>query len=179
MGALQTLETKLDEVLGDKAPFKLPANARKTIVEYLPWINLVLGVLTLWTAWALWHWAHVANSLIDYVNTLSKTYGGAQLSAHRLTAAIWLGIIVLVVEGLLFVAAFNGTKDRKKSGWDLLFYASLVNVVYGVVIAFSDYGGVGRLITTLISSVIGLYFLFQIRSYYTGRQSASQTTKSD
>ncbi len=172
MGALQPLESKLDELLGKKSPVQLPDNARKTIVEYLPWINLVLGVLTLWTAWALWHWAHLANALVDYVNSLNQAYGGTAVVTHRLTGVIWLGLVVLVVEGLLFVAAFPGTRDRKKSGWDLLFYASLVNIVYGVVILFSDYGGVGRLITTLLGSVIGLYFLFQIRSYYTGRKSA-------
>ncbi len=173
MAALAQLEAKLEEVLGKKAPVQLPDNTRKTLVEYLPWINLVLGVLAFLTARALWHWAHLANALIDYVNNLNQAYGAAQVSTHRLTTVVWLGIVVLVIEGLLFIAAFPGTRDRKKSGWDLLFYAALVNVVYGVVILFSDYGGVGRLITTLLSSGLGLYFLFQIRSYYIGRKAVN------
>ena len=175
MAVLQTIETRLDEILGKKAPVQLPDNARRTLVEYLPWINLLLGVLTLWTAWVLWHWAHVANVLVDYVNSLNQAYGVAPVATRRLTAVVWLGIIVLLVEGLLFIAAFPGTRDRKKSGWDLLFYAALVNIAYGVVMLFSDYGGVGRLLGTLLSSVVGLYFLFQIRSYYTGRKAVSST----
>lgn len=178
MRALTTLENKLDELLNKKAPVQIPESGRKTIVEYLPWVNLALGILTLATAWALWHWAHLANTFVDLTNTLSKTLGEEPVSVQRLTLVVWLGLIVLVVEGALFIAAFPATRNRQKSGWDLLFYAALVNMVYGVVILFSDYGGFGRLVMTLISTVIGLYFLFQIRGYYTGRRSASSANQS-
>ncbi len=71
---------------------------------------------------------------------------------------------------MIYIAAFPGTKARKKSGWDLLFYALLINVVYGIVVAFTDYGGFGSLIGSLVGSAIGAYFLFQIRvSYSTGK----------
>lgn len=167
MGSLQTLENNLNDIFGKKAP-PLPRGGKKALVEYLPWINLVLGLLALYTVYVLWHWAHVANSLINYANTLSATYGGPAVApANRLSFGIWLGLIVLAVEALLYIAAFPGTRDRKKSGWNLMFYALLVNVVYGVVVMFTNYGGVGNLIGTLIGSGIGLYLLFQIRSSYT------------
>ncbi len=177
MSVLQSLETKLDEMLVKKAPYQLPENAKKMIVEYLPWINLVLGLLTLWAAWVLWHWTRVANDIINYTNSLSQSLGGKQVPIHHLTIVIWLGIFTLAVEGLLFVAAFPRTRDRKKSGWNLLFYAALVNILYGIVILFSDYGSVERLIMTLITTGIGLYFLFQIRSFYTGRRAAVSISK--
>jgi hypothetical protein len=47
-----------------------------------------------------------------------------------------------------------------------MFYALLVNVAYGVVMLFTNYGGIGTLLSTLIGSAIGLYLLFQIRSSY-------------
>ena len=164
MSALQPLETALEDIFVKKAP-ALPPNGKKALVTYLPWINLVLGLLTLYTAYWLWHWAHLANSLINYANSLSTAYGGPVVTG-RLTSGIWLGLIVLVVEALLYLAAFPATRERKKSGWDLMFYALIVNVVYGVVILFTSYGGVSSLISTLIGSGIGLYFLFQIRSSY-------------
>jgi hypothetical protein len=173
MSAVGTLESKLDGIFGKTAPVQIPENGRKAIVEYLPWINVVLGVLTLWTALTLWHWAHVASDVIDYANSLTQVYGGPALSKARLTSVVWLGLIVLIVEGLLLLAAFPGTRERKKSGWNLLFYAALINVAYGLVMLFSDYGGVGRLVSTLIGSVIGLYFLFQIRGYYTGQRTTA------
>lgn len=173
MGALNTVETKLDDVLHKKAPVQLPENGRKLIVQYLPWINLVLGVFALWSAWSLWRWAHLANALIDYANSLSQAFGGAPVVSNRMTVLMWVGIALLAVEGLLFLAAFPGTRDRKKSGWNLLFYAAILNAVYGIVIVFSEYGGAGQLIASLIGSVLGLYFLFQIRDYYTGRRTVA------
>jgi hypothetical protein len=62
--------------------------------------------------------------------------------------------------------AFPATKARTKRGWDLMFYALLVNIVYGVIILFSNYGGVGNFIFSLIGSAIGLWLLFQIRGKY-------------
>lgn len=165
MSALQPLEKSLDDLFVKQAP-TLPANGKKALVQYLPWINLILGLLTLYTVYVLWHWAHLANNLINYANSLSAAYGGPQVANSRMTTGIWLGLIVLAIEALLYIAAFPATRDRKKSGWNLMFYALLVNVVYGVVILFTSYGGVGSLIGTLIGSAIGLYLLFQIRSSY-------------
>ena len=166
MSALQPLETALDDIFVKKAP-PLPSNGKKALVQYLPWINLVLGLLALYTVYILWHWAHLANGLINYANTLSAAYGGPAIAnTDRLGFGIWLGLIVLAVEALLYIAAFQATRDRKKSGWNLMFYALLINIVYGVIITFTSYGGAGNLIGTLIGSAIGLYLLFQIRSSY-------------
>ena len=174
MSALQSLETSLDEVFVKNAP-ALPPNGKKMIVEYLPYINLVLGVLTLLAAWSLYNAAHVVNSLVDYANNLSAAYGGTKISTSHLTATVWLAIAILAVEAVLYIAAFSGTKARRKAGWDLLFYALLINVAYGIVAVFTDYGGVGRLIGSLIGSAIGFYFLFQIRASYLGKSTAKST----
>ena len=174
MNALQSLEKNLDDIFVKKAP-PLPAGGKKALVEYLPWINLILGLLALLVIYGLWHWAHVANGLINYANSLSAAYGGPSVSTGRMGFGIWLGLIVLAAEALLYIAAFPATRDRKKSGWNLMFYALLLNVVYGVVIAFSSYGGVGSLISTLIGSAVGLYLLFQIRSSYSKAPAAKKS----
>jgi uncharacterized membrane protein len=166
MGALVPLEKSLDDLFVKQAP-ALPAGGKKALVQYLPWINLILGLIALYTAYVLWHWAHFANSLVNYANSLSAAYGGPTVATNRLSVGIWLGIAVLAVEALLYIAAFPGTRDRKKVGWNLMFYALLVNIVYGVVVLFTNYGGVGNLIGSVIGSAIGLYLLFQIRSSYT------------
>jgi len=163
----QPLENSLDDLFGKQAP-QLPSNAKKALVQYVPWITLILGVLSAWTTYVLWHWAHVANTFVNYANSISAAYGGPQIATTRLTFGIWLGIGVLAVEALLYILAFPGLRNRKKSGWNMLYYALLINIVYGLVIMFTDYGGVGNLIGTLIGSAIGFYFLFQIRGSYTG-----------
>lgn len=165
MSFINDAEKSLDDIFVKKAP-KLPESAKKFIVQYLPWINLALGVLTLWAAWGLWNWAHIANAWVDYANTISRVYGTGNVVGDRLTLGIWLSLIVLAVEAVLYIAAFPGTKAKKKSGWNLLFYALIVNVAYSVVLLFTAYGGFGNLLGGLIGTAIGLYFLFQIRSSY-------------
>jgi hypothetical protein len=168
MDRLHSLEARLNDTFVKQAP-SLPREAKKALVQYLPWINLILGLVALFTVYALWRWAHpaLANSLINY--------GVGPGTAGRLNFGIWFGLIVLAVEALLYIAAFPGTRDRKKAGWNLMFYALLVNAVYGVVILFSTYGTIGNLISTLIGSAVGLYLLFQIRSSY-GKQAAGKKT---
>lgn len=165
MSALQPLEDSLNDVFVKQAP-ALPAGGKKWLVTYLPWINLVLGLFTLYGVYLVWHWAHYTNSLINYANSLSSIYGGATVSVHRLGLGIWLGLIALAVEAILYIAAFQSTKAHKKAGWDLLFYALLINVVYGVIIMLTAYGSFGNLLSALIGSAIGLYLLFQIRASY-------------
>jgi hypothetical protein len=174
MSALRSLEASLDDIFARKAP-SLPSNAKKIIVEYLPYINLVLGVLTLLAAWGLYDAARRVNNLVDYANSLSTAYGG-NVNVDHLTFTVWLSIIVLLIEGALYIAAFKPTKARRKSGWDLLFYALLVNVAYGLIVTFTYYGGAGRLIGSLIGSAIGLYFLFQIRASYKTRPDSGKKT---
>ncbi len=162
-------EDKLNDVFVKNAPFQIPENGRKAIVQYLPWISLVLSALVFLSVYWLWTWAHEASKIIDWANEISRAYGGtAAVPTSRLTAGIWIGIAVLAVEGVLYLASFPGLKARKKQGWNLLFYLAILNIVYGVVITFTDYGGFGNLVGTLVGSLIGLYVLFQIRSHYNG-----------
>jgi hypothetical protein len=173
MSALQSLETSLDDIFVKNAP-ALPANIKKIIVEYLHYINLIVGVLTLLVAWGLYNAANTVNSVVNSFNNLSVAYGGTKIATSHFTATVWAAIAVLAIEAVIYIAAFPGTRDRKKSGWDLLFYALLINIVYGIVAVFTDYGGVGRLVGSLIGSAIGFYFLFQIRASYTGKSAAKK-----
>jgi hypothetical protein len=177
MSAVTSLEKSLDEIFVKKAP-ALPEGGKKFLVEYLPWLSLIIGVLSLWSAYAIWNWAHVANSYIDLANSLSAAYGGtAVASGTRLSVGIWLSVGVLVVEGLIYLAAFAPTRDRKKSGWDLLFYASLLNIAYGLVIMFTAYGGPSNFIGSVIGTAIGLYLLFQIRASYSAKAASKKAAK--
>lgn len=171
------LEKKLDEVFRTKAPWQLPEGAKKWLVKWLPIINLVLGVLTLWAALGLWRWAHQAETLVNWANELARTYGGTEVSASRLTVWLWISLIFMIIQGALYVAAYPGTKAKKKSGWNLLFYAALLNLLSGVVVLFTNYGGVSSFVGTLIGTAIGLYFLFQIRPYYLGKKAVDTPTK--
>lgn len=164
MSAMQSLENSLNDLFVKKTP-ALPDSGKKLIITYLPWINLALGGFTLLMAYWLWQWAHIASGLINYANSINAIYGGPVVTTNHLTFTIWLSLVVLIVEAMLFVAAFQSTRDHKKSGWQLMFYALLANIAYAVITLFTSYGG-GHVISSLIGAAIGLYLLFQIRASY-------------
>jgi hypothetical protein len=74
----------------------------------------------------------------------------------------YLGIAVLAVQIVLMAMSISGLMKREMKGWKFVYYSSLVSVVYGIVSAY----GVGSVIWSLLGSAIGLYILFQVKSYY-------------
>ena len=168
MGQLDKLETTLDGVFNKNSPVKIPPEGRKTLAGALWWLALVFGILQLWAAWGYWRVGH----LIDYANSLSVMYGGDVMS-RGLGLFYYLTLLVLIVVGVLSLLAAPGLKAMRKAGWNLLFYSLLVNVVYGVIRLFSDYGGMGDLFWALASSAIGAFLLFQVRDNFVKSQPAS------
>ena len=143
---LGQLESVLDEYLVKKAP-ALPANIKELLVKFAPYltiIGVVLVVPALLAAFSAGAW-------------LSSNYywavGGVTLG-WQYYLALGLSAVTVVLEAL----AIPGLFSRKMSGWKLLFYGILVNTVYSLVY----FNLMGLLLGTLIS----LYFLFQVRSYY-------------
>ncbi len=177
MGAMDQLEEQLNEVFVKKAPYQLPDNAKKVIVDILPWLNLIFGVLTLLSAYWLYQAATVVDKWVGWANEISQSYGGvAKVETNHLTAMVWLGILVLAIEGVLWIAAFPGVKDKKKKGWNLLFIALLVNIVYGFLALFinvGSYSGISGFFGYALSTAIGLYLLFQIRSAFLGKKATA------
>ncbi len=171
-GILDTVETKLNDLFGKKAP-KLPDNGKNMLVQWMPIIALVVGLGSLWSAYNLWHWAHVASSLTDYAQVLCNSYsvsGCGGVSHYSLW--LWLGVAFVAAEGVLYLLAYPGLKAHSKAGWNYLFYGALLNVLYAVVSLFTDYNSGTTFVGSLIGSAIGFYFLFQIRGSYLGKRTA-------
>lgn len=168
MSAFPVLEQKLDRLYANWAP-ELSGNARRALAQYLPWISLIASLLSLYAAYVVWHWAHTINQLITYSNNLNVVSGGGPATSNGLTFGIWLSIAILVAMALLYVLAMRPLRERQRHGWDLLFYAMLLNVVYGFIIMLTAYGDFGNFMARLVGSAVGLYALFQIRELYAVR----------
>jgi predicted neutral ceramidase superfamily lipid hydrolase len=155
-GPLASLEAWLYDMLVVKAPFQLPKGFTDFLVSFGPWITLVVGILLL--------------PAILAVFTIGSLVGVAG-SAYYATAvgpSYWLSILMLVVQVVIMFISVPMLLKRKRNGWLLLFYADLLSFVYGVVNGFSyNNFPLTSIVTSLISLVIGLYVLFQIRRYYT------------
>ena len=182
MGPLSKLEDQLDKIVNKSLP-SLPRNAKKFMVTIAPWVALIGGVLSLWSAYNLWRWAHTLSFISNYtkaVNSMYSMYGygyRAPNSVAHMSVVLWIAMIITVVEGVIYLLAFPGLKNQKKSGWNFLFYGLLVNVVYGIVMIFTSYGGVGTFIGYLIGSAIGAYLIFQIRSSYSDKKKEIKNNK--
>jgi hypothetical protein len=140
------LEKMLDEYLVKKAP-ALPANFKEILVKFAPYlaiIGVVLGVPALLTLLG-------ASALLS--SSMYYAAYGAGLG-YMYYVSIAFMIASLVLEGL----AIPGLFARKKSAWNLMFYATLVSALSSLV--NQSWGGL------IIGTLISLYLLFQVRSYY-------------
>jgi hypothetical protein len=132
----------LDFYLVKKAPFQIPEAGREFLVKFGPWIALVLMVLTL--PFLLF--------LLGIGTFLSPFAGVGYAAGFGLTA------ILILAQFALRAMALPGLFARKMSGWNLLFYSSLV----GFVASLMSYNVIGG----ILGLIIGLYILFQVRSKY-------------
>ena len=132
----------LDFYLVKKAPFQIPPGGKEWIVQYGPWITVVLLVLTL-----------PALLVILGIGTVLVPFAGV-------TYGTGFGIVALglVVQIGLTIAALPGLFARKMAGWNLLFYARIVGLLTSLL-SLNIVGG-------LISALISFYILFQVRMLY-------------
>lgn len=132
----------LDFYLVKKAPFQIPDNAKEWLVQYGPWITVVLMVLML-----------PAVLFVLGLGTALVPFGGIGYA----TGFGYLAIGLLVELGLT-AASLPGLFARKMSGWKLLFYARVVGLVASLL--------AGSIVSALVGGLISMYILFQVRPLY-------------
>lgn len=143
--ALKQLETTLETYLVKKAPYTIPSNIKEMIVNFSPWILLLMIILTLPMVLALFGLGAV---LLPF-----SFLGGVQAGLGFSSVMIF-SLIILVLQAI----ALPGLFKRAKSSWNFLFYASLVSAVSNIV-SF-NLGGL------VIGSLLTWYILFQVKEYY-------------
>ena len=162
-GPLAKLEAWLYEMLVVKAPYQLPKGLKNWIVQYGPWITLVLGIILLLTV------IPALMAAVAVTSLTSSYYGGIYGAAVAASVGpmFYLSLAVLAVQLVIMFISIPMLLKRQRKGWLLVFYSNIVSLVYSAVNTFS-YGGfnIGGLFMGVISAAIGLYFIFQIRSYY-------------
>jgi len=177
---ISKLETSMNDLFAQGMP-PLPAGGRKTLVELAPIISVVIGALSLASAWSLWHWARLAEGIANYAREFCNPYleNGCAPAASRFSVWLWLSVAFLVIEGLLYLFAFSSLKAHRKRGWSYLYYGALLNLAYAVVSLFVAYAGFGRFVGSFVGSAVGLYLLFQIRGAYLGSSRMPPTESAD
>lgn len=147
---LGQLEDTLELYLVKKAPFQLPANVKEIIVKLAPWFSILTIVITLPGILAVLGLSALGGAITSILGPLATA---------QYASSVTLSIIVLALSVILELLALPGLFGRKEGGWRMLFYATLVSLVSSLLSFATLFNG-------LISALIGLYFLFQIKSYY-------------
>lgn len=129
----------------------LPASIKELVVNFAPWLAVLGGALGLLV--------FVPGTLILLFLSPLAAVGGGGLG-YVMTI---MNLILSIVGAVLSLMAFSGLRNRSLRGWTLLFWASMVYLVAGLLpISF------GGLLGVIIGGAIALYLLFQIKPYYDG-----------
>lgn len=143
---INDLITTLDTYLAKKAP-ALPLNIKDLIVKLAPWLVLLSVIMSIPAILAIFGFGALS---------FGNPYRSMMLPSYGVTYI--LSIVVLAITTVLSALAIKGLMNKTKSGWMLLFYSTLVSVVYSIL-SFNIIGG-------LLSALISFYLLFQVREYY-------------
>ncbi len=174
MKIISDLENSLEKPMKDLPA--LPKGFRDFLVKIVPWLALIGGIFGVISAWNIYRWTTIGDDYVDLANEISRAYGGTTITNNSWSMFLYLAVGVLLVTSIIYIMAFSPLKNYQKKGWDLLFIALLLNLAYGVVLLFTDYGGFSNFIGTLIGSAIGVYLLFQLRDYYIGKAKVNSAT---
>jgi hypothetical protein len=179
MKAQQQVERQMDEYLVKKSPFQLPENGKKAIVQYIPYLALLGGILSFLSAWGLWRLGHRVNELAQSVNDFARSYGvETTYTDNQLGVFYYVALLALVAQGALMLYAYPGLKERSKTrGWDILLYSTLAGFLYGVFVAITNQGTLFHFLSSLVGALIGLYLLAQCKPYYTPKVSKKAAVK--
>jgi hypothetical protein len=141
----------------------LSQKSKHWLVKYLPIISLIVGIL--YGLYALSYW-NVGHSSI--INGLSYAPGGlAIMPINNLNFFYYVSFIFLLLDTIIYLVGFFQLKKKSDNSWLLMFLGILVYVIYAIFNLFSSFdGGIGKFIIALIFTVIGLYFLYQIKPFY-------------
>lgn len=157
-----------DKTLGGvfKSLPSLPENAKETLAKVWPWLALVGGVLQLVGAWGLYDLTRTVNKLNDFVNSFSAFTNTSLGLSSTDKLWLWAGIVLLAVQGVIMLVAFPALQGRKRKGWEWLYLALLIDLVYAVVTIFIVDRGAGTFVMNLIEASIGFYLLYQVKEKF-------------
>jgi hypothetical protein len=142
--SLIKLEELLEVYFGEKAP-ALPEGIREFIVNFGPWITLLMVIAALPVMLAV---LGLGTAAIPF-----SYLGGFQFGLRH-TLSMFLVGATLVLD----TVALPGLFKRKLTAWRLIFYVSLISAAQNALTM--NFSGL------IIGSLISWYVLFQIKKLY-------------
>lgn len=138
----------------DKIFIKLPHLPQKLLVfmsKVVPWLTLVGGIIGGITV--------ALSFLLTILSLIALDFG---------LIVSMLGSLLLVLLNTLFlIKAFKPLRKNDAVGWIYLFWANILGIVNSTLsIASGDIIGWQEISLTILMTIVGFYFLFEIGGFY-------------
>lgn len=132
----------------------LPKGLSAWLAKYA-WVFVLVGAVLMTFA---------ALSLLAAIGILTSTtyvYGTVSYGFFG-----WIALAALLVYIVFSFKAISPLKAMNKEGWKLLFYLEYFYLAFGLLQWLTTPSYVSNLFGTLLSAVLGFYFLFQVKQYF-------------
>ena len=127
----------------------LPKGVRNFIISLMPWLVLAFGILAVLGG-------------IGTLGSLSNASSFAVIMGTQMYVFLAIASAVIsLAQGVIELMSYSPLKAGKIRGWNLLFYCLLLGVVSSAITL-----NINVIISSIIWTLIGYYFLYQIKSYY-------------
>lgn len=146
---MEQLEKFFEDLFLKKVTYQLPVKAKEVIVQIAPWVTLIIVIISLPAVLGLFG--------VGSMMTGAGAYFGITLGTRY-----YLGLIVLLIQIIIMALSISPLLKRQAKGWKLVYYSELISFVYALVSSYA----LGSIIWALISLAIGMYIIFQVKSYY-------------
>ena len=145
-GMVGQLESLLDEYMVKKAPFALPKEVKEFIAKVSPYLIIIFAVMTL-------------PIILGAIGLTAVLTPFAMMGGYAWGFGTIVSMVVAVVTLIMEVVAVPGLFKRTRASWNLVFYASIVSLVGGILSIHGIFGAI-------IGAIIGWYILFQVKELY-------------
>lgn len=152
-GKLAPIERKLHSLFARPA-ISLPTSGKDLLAQYLPWLALITGLVM----FPIIVTGIVNGGIIGFLTSINTV---------NLNPAYWAALILFIVQFCLVATSVLKLLAHRRLGWKLIFFASLIGFFTLIANLFASFAN--PLVTTpvlLAVTIIALYLLFQIRSYF-------------
>jgi len=146
MGMVGQLEKLLDEYMVKKAPFALPIGVKEFIVTVSPYLIIIFAIMAL-------------PLILGAIGLTAILAPFALVAGYVWGFSAIISLVVAVITLIIEVMAVPGLFKRTKKAWRLVFYASIVSLVGGIL-------SVSGIVGAIIGAIIGWYILFQVKDMY-------------
>jgi hypothetical protein len=129
----------------------IPEKGRRFITDIAPWCALIFGVL-----------GAIGMLASGFVITVATVFSAG--FALMFFVGNLLPMVCSVIAIVLTLMAYPGLRTLSKTGWNYIFYSTVVSSIGGILGVLA--GDVGMLLGTALGALVGFWLLFEVRAYY-------------